>query len=514
MAILTVLFISACGGSQGSAPLATVSPPVPPENQARVAALATPMPEPTSTQIPQSEPTPVPATTAPTATATVVTPQETPSARTATPAPTKAIALATETESSAEIDSQEQVETGSGPLTQETAPKDTGEPAPESIGEANDLQNQDGNRNELLKAFLERFLEQDRDEDAFVAAEWQKRIDAAFAPTVCESSYQNDYPSTYYSGPLIDTHLHIPHLPDDGFGGEDDDYEESKGVDSELYDSIAEDDRPRLGKTVNVNAIACTLQNEGTIKAFAFFPVFLDIETHLVEVARRTMEEYPSQFVPFIQSSGSVASIVEAEILQDFLEIHPELFFGLGEVGDSPTEPINPPPDSVLYTENFEVARNHNLQVYYHVGEGHQENMARALERFPEITFIVHGDNVRPRIDDLMDRYPNIYFTFNDIFEEHTPLFRFGDKEEFMSVMQRDWEQLLDNAVELYKTSIEAHPDRYMWGTDRADIAWNYDEDVGRLLAEYGRAFIGRLNPEVQENVAYRNAELLIATKN
>ena len=68
------------------------------------------------------------------------------------------------------------------------------------------------------------------------------------------------------------------------------------------------------------------------------------------------MAEYPSLFVSFIQSSGSEASIVEPEILQEFLDLQPELFFGLGEVGDSPMEPINPSPDSVLYTENFEVA--------------------------------------------------------------------------------------------------------------------------------------------------------------
>ena len=50
---------------------------------------------------------------------------------------------------------------------------------------------------------------------------------------------------------------------------------------------------------------------------------------------------------------------------------------------------------------------------------------------------------------------------------------------------------MLRQALELYKPMIEAHPDRFMWGTDRVDIAWNYDEDVGKLLADYGRAFIG-----------------------
>ncbi|MDP6548549.1 MAG: amidohydrolase family protein [Dehalococcoidia bacterium] len=352
---------------------------------------------------------------------------------------------------------------------------------------------------------------EDSSKDTFISAEWQERIDAAFAPAACESTSPGDYPASYYGGPLIDTHLHIPQLPDDGFGAEDDGDEESGGVDSELYDSIAEDDRPLLGRTVTISDIACTLQSEGSIRAFAFFPVFEDIPVQLVEVAGRTMLEYPSLFVPFIQSSGSDASTVEADILQEWLEINPGLFFGHGEVGDSPTESINPHPDSKLYTENVEVDRANGLPVYYHTGEGHHENMARALERFPDITFIVHSDFIRPHIDGLMDDYPNIYFTFNDIFDEITPQFRFGDKEDFISAMRADWDQLLDDADDMYRPMIEDHPDRYMWGTDRADIVWNYDEDIGLLLAEFGRAFIGRFDPAIQEMLAYKNAEELIA---
>jgi hypothetical protein len=343
--------------------------------------------------------------------------------------------------------------------------------------------------------------------DTLISAEWQERIDAALAPTACESSPPGGYPASYYSGPLIDTHLHIPQLPDDGFGIEADGDEESKGVDFDLYDSIAEEDRPLLGRSVTISSIVCALQNEGSVRAFAFFPVFEDIQVQLVEVADRTMSEYPSLFVPFIQSSGSSASTVEADVLREFLEISPGLFFGHGEVGDSPTEPINPPPDSELYTENFEVDRANGLPVYYHTGEGRQDNMARALESVPDITFIVHGDFVRPHIDALMDDYPNIYFTFNDIFDEITPQFRFGDKEDFISAMRADWDQLLENAVDMYRPMIEDHPDRYLWGTDRADIAWNYDEDIGQLLAEFGRAFIGRFDPEIQEMIAYKNAE-------
>ena len=88
---------------------------------------------------------------------------------------------------------------------------------------------------------------------------------------------------------------------------------------------------------------------------------------------------------------------------------------------------------------------------------------------------------------------------------------RFGEKEDFLSAMARDWDSMLEQAIEMYKPMIEAHPGRYMWGTGRGDIVWNYDEDVGRLLAEYGRAFIGSFDSDIKEMLAYKNAESLIA---
>jgi hypothetical protein len=342
----------------------------------------------------------------------------------------------------------------------------------------------------------------------FFNKEWEKRVDEALETYDCEEIPQENLPDDSYKGPLIDTHLHIPPLPD-GFGdGEDN--EKSLGVDADLYDQIPNELVPLLGKSVTIGKIACTLQQEGSMKVFAFFSVFPESPIPLIEVAKRTMEEYPLLFVPFIQSTGEEISTVEAEILRKMLDVEPNLFKGLGEIGDSPTEPINLPSNDPIYLGDFEVAKEQNLIVYFHPGWEDHENLEDALQQFPEVTFIVHADNIRPYIKDLMDRNQNIYFTANDLFEEHIPKFRFGEKEVFIEAMERDWDILLDDAVEMYKPLIEAHPDRFMWGTDRADIAWTYDEDVGILLARYGRAFIGRLNPEVQENFAYKNAERLI----
>jgi hypothetical protein len=96
-----------------------------------------------------------------------------------------------------------------------------------------------------------------------------------------------------------------------------------------------------------------------------------------------------------------------------------------------------------------------------------------------------------------MSRNSNVYYTLNDIFDEATPGFRFGDKQDFIDTMERDWDALLDQAVVHYEDLVNEYPDRFMWGTDRADIVWNYHADIGQLLVKFGRAFIGRLDPAV-----------------
>lgn len=148
---------------------------------------------------------------------------------------------------------------------------------------------------------------------------------------------------------------------------------------------------------------------------------------------------------------------LEGVILDKMLGVRPHLsggFGGFGEVGDSPTESINPKPDSAIYTGDFEVAREHELMVYFHPGVGHQDNLERALQSFPEVAFLIHGDFVYPHVQGIIDRNPNVYYTFNDIFNKRSETFRFGEKQTSINNMIADWDQLLDGAVVLYKSMI------------------------------------------------------------
>jgi len=83
-------------------------------------------------------------------------------------------------------------------------------------------------------------------------------------------------------------------------------------------------------------------------------------------------------------------------------------------------------------------------------------------------------------------------------------------KEEFLAHFKNK-EELLGKDIDTWKEFIEKHPDQVLWGTDRgATVLWSMDLEVSVTLSDYGRAFIGRLDPRVQERFAYKNAEKLI----
>jgi len=134
----------------------------------------------------------------------------------------------------------------------------------------------------------------------FEQAVWKKRIDAAMAPSYCPPVTKVEYPSSYYQGPLIDSHYHLPYLPDSSPGqeeGEEEIYKQYYGRNYVYEDDGEEEERykgeygpePLLGKNIKISEIACTLQHEGTTRNIAFFPIQSEISPHALEIAKRTM---------------------------------------------------------------------------------------------------------------------------------------------------------------------------------------------------------------------------------
>lgn len=297
----------------------------------------------------------------------------------------------------------------------------------------------------------------------------------------------------YYTGKLIDTHLHIPSPLD------------------------ADDDNPVLWKDMSMADIACTLQYEGTTSAFSFFPVYVGSKPYsqFYLAAERAQERFPDLFVRFINPPGGTEGVptVTANRLTKFLNARPGLFQGYGEIGlyGHDSEEVNPyKPYAKIFREIYPVVRQNKMLVYFHPGLNQIASFERVLERYPNINFIVHGEQIENEIGDLMSEYPNIYFTVNDLYGDQYLLHQGETKKSFLAATD-EYGPLLEQDLATWKDVIEAHPDQFLWGTDRGGVAaWTLDKEVGLRLADYGRAFIAQLDPAAQKKFAYQNAHRLI----
>jgi len=345
---------------------------------------------------------------------------------------------------------------------------------------------------------------------------WRNRVEAAMAPAPCPDAPKPEYPQSYYQGPLTDTHLHIPAIPD--WPPEGDDLPKDQAPEGRFGGPQA-----LLGWNVKVSDIACTIKLEGTRKDFAFFPVYEEMPEQLLEIWNRTMSEYPEQFTPFIMSSGNDDEpdgfpTVNAEALREMLSPYPGLFKGYGEIGLYARENGGSPelpPDAPRLIEIYPIARQNNLVVYFHLGEGHKDNFEKILGQNPDINFIWHGDQLSANeVEDILSKHPNAYYGVDAFWGHDQDLFHLfvgESKAAYLEKMEADFNIVLRYALDDWKSVIKRHPDQFIWGIDRGDAVWNYDLDVGQMQVKLARAFIGQLDPAVQEKFAYKNAERLLS---
>ncbi len=333
---------------------------------------------------------------------------------------------------------------------------------------------------------------------------------APFDPVDCPDIKRVDYEKSY-TGSLIDTHIHIAPIPDGP-------------IDEKT-------DRPTMGVNIKIADYVCMMDVEGTSKVFAFFPVW-DPIPEMIDVVNRTLEKYPGRFVPFIMPPDHDDRLngfptVDADKLSEMLKVNPGLFDGYGEIGlyargdhGGPKGALALLPDSKRMLEIYPIIRENNLLVYVHLGEGQKESFEKVIDANPDINFIWHGDQlVKIRsdgtedladIEEILYAHSNVYYGVDELYGGIWLIRPEVSKEEFLSHF-KDYEPLLKKDIDQWKGFIERHPDQVLWGTDRGwSSPWSVDPEVAITLNRYSRAFIGRLNPDVQEKFAYKNAERLI----
>lgn len=345
---------------------------------------------------------------------------------------------------------------------------------------------------------------------------WDLTQDAAFASVDCPDAAPREYPDEYYAGSLWDTHIHMPAIP------------ETPGLNEspeEYGDDFA------LGVNLTMDDIVCTFRTEETERVFGFFSVWdPDTTAPMIETAHRAVEQYPDMFVPFIMppehdDRPDGYPTVDAGTLKDMLAISPGTFLGYGEIGlyardDNGAPELRPDDPRMLAIYDTLVEQGISL-VYLHLGVGHGDSLARVADMYPDLNFIFHGDQLvvyeddgdqdLSAVDDLLSAHQNIYYGVDELYGDDFLLRPEVSKEEFFAHFE-EYEPLLQEDIETWGGFIAKHSTQVLWGTDRGwSSAWSLDRETGILLTDYARAFIGRLDAEVQENYAYKNAERLFS---
>lgn len=299
--------------------------------------------------------------------------------------------------------------------------------------------------------------------------------------------------SPYYEGHLIDNHVHMP-------------------VASKIVSDVAMqsgfEDMPYEGD-ISIDSITCIFDSEGIKKLYGFFLMPNAALSSSVRSAKNAKEEYPDKIIPFFMPPPIVSLHPEANEVSDIIKSNNCLFKGIGEIAiyHYPSDvKLNDP----YFLELYKIADEQNLVVMIHPRPEEQRVVEDIAKAYPNVKFLFHGEEW---VADLFDKYTNIHFsidaTATEIYGYDASTHNKLTKEEWLDYFRKNFDANLNKAVIKWKAKIEKHPDRFLWGTDRW-YGWHFDSEVGGLIEEFSRSFIGQLNPSVQEKFAYGNAEKLL----
>ncbi len=316
----------------------------------------------------------------------------------------------------------------------------------------------------------------------------QKETPSEFTPQnpACTRTFSPQFNAEpYYSGKLFDAHFHMPPAfdePDEGWRP------------------------PVLGKEVTLQQILCLLDKEKVVGAAAFYMWnFENLEKSLQDAAQIKKQSFAGMHLFLIPSE------LEAEELDDILTKNPGVFEGFGEIVYYSPEPPRNTPDDAASLETAVVAAKHGAVVMFHPDKNQKAKVEAVLQKNPTTKFLMHGWESEDYISELMDKYPNVYYSIDSaVLYQYDGMLIKGPQNTFLNKFKSNFNFQVQQKVDKWKPRIEKHPDKFMWGTDRA-ADWHFTEEISILFEEFARAFIGKLPKEVQEKYAYQNAEKLFS---
>jgi len=299
----------------------------------------------------------------------------------------------------------------------------------------------------------------------------------------------------YYTGQLIDAHIHMP---------------VSSSIVSAVGKRIGFKNMLAFGGTLTLDYLACLFKSEGISQTIGFFMTTRFSTWQELTAVKKATKNYPGRIAPFFMPAPYSILRVKPSDVRNTLDKNKGLFKGIGEIKVFDGTSL----DNPYFMEMFKIASDYNLIIMMHPFQDHRPTVEKILKQHPKVKFLLHGGKDAEWIMEVMKDYKNLYYSLDaDIVSlygwERGHARKEPTKEEWLNYIRKNFDSVLNEQLRDWKPKIEAYSDRFMWGTDRW-YAWHFDYEVGGLLEEFGRSFIGKLSPSVQEKFAHKNAEMLI----
>ncbi|TSC89130.1 MAG: Uncharacterized protein G01um10143_511 [Parcubacteria group bacterium Gr01-1014_3] len=305
----------------------------------------------------------------------------------------------------------------------------------------------------------------------------------------------------YYTGPLFDGHFHMP----------------------QFFKIADHPEAPVIDQDISRKDVACLFSDKSRVKgAFAFYGIPEHLKSTALGIAQNIEKLYPGSLTHFLEFVVFPGYSVDPVKIKGILDSNKGLFKGYGELSMYLPHYSGVKPGDTAMRELYGVADTHNLIVMMHPIEGQHQAIEEAMRDYPNVQFLFHAaerlSSANMFLDTFMGKYPNAHYSvdimlFGDDSNGRPLLDAAKSKQDFITKFKQSWQSTLSSTVATWKSRIEKHPDQYLWGTDRGASLWNYDQEIMALLEEYSRAFIGQLDPAVQEKYAYKNAESLLQNR-
>ncbi|TSC83252.1 MAG: Uncharacterized protein G01um101419_82 [Parcubacteria group bacterium Gr01-1014_19] len=296
----------------------------------------------------------------------------------------------------------------------------------------------------------------------------------------------------YYTGPLLDAHMHMP---------------VSSWIVSAVGKRIGFPGMTSFGGKLNIDYLSCIQKSEGIVKTIGFFMPTKFSRGAEISTVKKVEEKHPGEFAPFLMPAPFSSLRISLKDVRNTLDKNKNLFQGIGEIKVMDGTTL----DNPYFLEMFKIADEYNLLVMMHPFPDDKELVKKILKQYPKVKFLIHGGHDSEWITEVMSERSNAYYSLDANIaalygwdRKHNS--KEPSREEWLAYIRENFDSLLDEELRFWKPRVEAYPDRFMWGTDRW-YAWHFDQEVGGVLEEIGRSFIGRLSPSVQEKFAYKNAE-------